>query len=173
MRSEFDDSKKSPLNALISEKDKQNVKEETNPQSVSPDYSSFDDDYQVIGEAVDKVYGQGGSQTIVLKSRAEGHHPPTTLYYASLFDIEDSTDTVENFDPEQDKIDLSKVMQALGEDLSLEHVRLVLSQKTDLKLIVYDGPIGNGNEYHVLTLKSVIKSKETSIAGLLKKCVIV
>lgn len=89
-----------------------------------------------------------------LREKAAGGHLPITLYYTSLFEIQDKTDIIFGFDPKQDKIHLKELLLSLGEDMGLNNLKPRRTPEGDLQLWLDDGPAGvGGAHYHILTLR--------------------
>ncbi len=117
-----------------------------------------------VPETQQEVSVDANSCHYVLRSYAEGGHSPTVFYYKSLFEIEDHCDLIENFDPSQDKIDLSELFLSLGGDMGIENIKTHISPDGSLELTINDGPAGiDGAFYHFLTLKAFPQHHKASL----------
>lgn len=117
-------------------------------------------DFMRLDPTLKRLDGGEGSQIFVLREKENGGHDPIVIFYTSLYEIEDATDKILNFDPSQDKIDLTEIVLSLGADFNECDVYFKINNEGDADLIIEDHYQGAlGVKHTIVTFAGLAKDK--------------
>ncbi len=130
-------------------------------------------DFMRLDPTLKRLDGGDGSQVFVLRAKEDGGHDPIVIFYTSLFEIEDATDKIVNFDPTQDKIDLTEIVLSLGADFNECDVYFKINAEGDADLIIEDHYQGAlGVKHTIVTFAALAKDKSPETQKMLMQTLI-